>query len=232
MRYKKRNVIVEAVQWVGANKLITETFLKDTGAYIDYSEIELGVITLNTKEEVEKIFIDDWLIKETSGNVTIFYKCSKQNFEDMFEKEESLKNIKTEDFEHNGERAVVKGEVVMACGKNRKYKHGTDKEIKVLTKRYENERIELFLERLKLERKLKKGLEIKFMNAFSNEEKDGFTIWNVKISMKKNYDDKKIQKEFARMLKDVFSESWIEHEDGENKQWIKVINSKTNRIGD
>ncbi len=65
MRYKKRNVIVEAVQWVGANKLITETFLKDTGAYIDYSERELGVIILNTKERVEKIFIDDWVIKET-----------------------------------------------------------------------------------------------------------------------------------------------------------------------
>ena len=237
MYYKKGDKKVEAVQWVGANHLITERFLKDTGAYIDCSERKLGVIILNEY----KIYIDDWVIKEETEDGVIFYKCPKENFDDLYKeyKKEDLKKEYMEKGDTQKEAAEDKTEkmcLAIANTRHRKYKYGVDKQIKILTKKYEKDRIDIFLEKLKLERKLKNGLKIKWLSAIEGTERkgEGMFIWEIHINMKKNYDDETIQKAFMRMLKDVFSESWLESTRfGEVKgAWIKVKNSKMNRLGD
>ena len=85
MKFRKKPVVIEAVQWNGANHLITETFMKGSGAYIDYSEYQLGVIKIPTLEGTMDARVDDYIIKDIKGE---FYPCKPDIFELTYEKVE------------------------------------------------------------------------------------------------------------------------------------------------
>lgn len=81
-KYRKKPVVIEAVQWNGANHLITETFMKGSGATIDYSQSKLGVIQIPTLEGVMTAQAGDWIIKGVKGE---FYPCKPDIFEATYE---------------------------------------------------------------------------------------------------------------------------------------------------
>ena len=81
-KYRKKPVVIEAVQWNGANHLITETFMKGSGATIDYSQSKLGVIQIPTLEGVMTAQTGDWIIKGIQGE---FYPCKPDIFEATYE---------------------------------------------------------------------------------------------------------------------------------------------------
>ncbi|SHE29262.1 hypothetical protein [Dysgonomonas macrotermitis] len=81
-KYRKKPVIIEAVKWTGANHLITETFMKGSGATIDYSQSKLGVIMIPTLEGIMQAQVGDWIIKGIQGE---FYPCKPDIFEKTYE---------------------------------------------------------------------------------------------------------------------------------------------------
>ncbi len=85
MKYRKKPVEIEAVEWNGANHLITETFMKGSGASIDYSEYQLGVIKIPTLEGVMDARVGDYIIKGVKGE---FYPCKPDIFKLTYEKVE------------------------------------------------------------------------------------------------------------------------------------------------
>ena len=81
-QYRKKPVVIEAVEWNGANHLITETFMKGSGAYIDYSESKLGIIKIPTLEGVMDGKAGDYIIKGIKGE---FYPCKPDIFNSTYE---------------------------------------------------------------------------------------------------------------------------------------------------
>lgn len=96
-KYRKKPVEIEAVRWNGANHLITETFMKGSGAYIDYSQSKLGVIQIPTLEGVMTAQVGDWIIKGVQGE---FYPCKPDIFGQTYESVE-LKCNETREFKHD-----------------------------------------------------------------------------------------------------------------------------------
>jgi hypothetical protein len=82
MKYRKKPVVIDAVEWTGANVKITETFMQGSGAYIDYSEKQLGVIKIPTLEGVMAAKVGDFIIKGVNGE---FYPCKPDIFEKTYE---------------------------------------------------------------------------------------------------------------------------------------------------
>ncbi|MDR1716920.1 MAG: hypothetical protein LBS20_13870 [Prevotella sp.] len=81
-KFRKKPVIIEAVQWNGLNHLITETFMKGSGATIDYSQSKLGVIQIPTLEGVMSAQVGDWIIKGVHGE---FYPCKHEIFAQTYD---------------------------------------------------------------------------------------------------------------------------------------------------
>lgn len=82
MKYRKKPVVIDAVEWTGANHLITETFMAGSGAYIDYSERKLGVIKIPTLEGTMDGTVGDYIIKGVQGE---FYPCKPDIFNQTYE---------------------------------------------------------------------------------------------------------------------------------------------------
>lgn len=81
-KYRKRPVVIEAVQWNGTNTLITETFMKGSGATIDFSQSKIGIIQIPTLEGVMSAQPGDWIIKGVNGE---FYPCKPDIFIKTYE---------------------------------------------------------------------------------------------------------------------------------------------------
>lgn len=77
MKYRKKPVEIEAVEWIGANHLITKTFMKGSGATIDYNQHPVGVIKIPTLEGVMDCMPGDFVIKGVKGE---FYPCKPDIF--------------------------------------------------------------------------------------------------------------------------------------------------------
>ncbi|WP_088005613.1 hypothetical protein [Indiicoccus explosivorum] len=96
-RYRKKPVVIEAVEWTGANHLITDTFMKACeGAYIDYDRYQLGEVVVPTLEGEMRARVGDYIIKGVQGE---FYPCKPEIFEATYEK---LDEGKTEKCFRNG----------------------------------------------------------------------------------------------------------------------------------
>lgn len=80
MKYRKKPVVVEAIQYTGQNKEECEKFLGNEISNSFY--IGFGVETLNGPV---RIYIDDYLIKGIMGE---YYPCDKKIFEKTYEKVE------------------------------------------------------------------------------------------------------------------------------------------------
>ena len=82
MKYRKKPVVIEAVQYhiAETNKAEILEFMKATQYAEDFSE--LG-ITIKTLEGVMKATPGDWIIKGVKGE---FYPCKPDIFEATYEK--------------------------------------------------------------------------------------------------------------------------------------------------
>lgn len=81
-KFRKKPVVIEAVEWTGANHLITETFMKGSGAYISRDNRILGEIVVPTLEGEMRARVGDWIIKGVKGE---FYPCKPDIFEATYE---------------------------------------------------------------------------------------------------------------------------------------------------
>lgn len=81
-KYRKKPVIIDAVQWTGSNHLICETFLKGSGAYFSYNNYKLGGIIIPTLEGKMEAAPGDWIIKGVNGE---FYPCKPDIFAKTYE---------------------------------------------------------------------------------------------------------------------------------------------------
>lgn len=90
-KYRKKPVVIEAVEWTGANHLITETFMKGSGARISYANKQLGEIIIPTLEGDMTASVGDFIIKGVNGE---FYPCKPDIFQKTYEKVDNLELIK------------------------------------------------------------------------------------------------------------------------------------------
>lgn len=91
MKYRKKPVVIEAVQWTGANHREMYDFLENkpddyirpdgTNFYIDHSKVSGGLI-IKTLEGEHVASINDYIIKGVNGE---FYPCKPDIFEKTYE---------------------------------------------------------------------------------------------------------------------------------------------------
>jgi hypothetical protein len=102
MKYRKKPVIIDAVQWTGTNHremfdfLTSDTFVNETMTvngdhfYIDHSRIEGGLI-IKTLEGEHVATIGDYIIKGVKGE---YYPCKEDVFHQTYEKVEETPHWK------------------------------------------------------------------------------------------------------------------------------------------
>jgi hypothetical protein len=93
-QFRKKPVVVEAIQFNNLNKSQIEAFVGDTlvqeieseTAYIAGIAPPISSLSINTKEGVMKAFPGDWIIKEPfpTGDRE-FYPCKPDIFEQTYE---------------------------------------------------------------------------------------------------------------------------------------------------
>ena len=81
MRYRKKPVVIEAVQWKGNNPIEIASFC---GAFARFDERkELYLTTLENKKNEFEASVNDFIIKGVQGE---FYACKPDIFEQTYEK--------------------------------------------------------------------------------------------------------------------------------------------------
>jgi len=89
-KFRKKPVVIEAVQWTGGNHRDMYDFLSDEKGYlktegrhfyIDHSKVEGGLVIRTLEGEVSTN-IGEWVIKGTKGE---FYPCKLDIFEEVYE---------------------------------------------------------------------------------------------------------------------------------------------------
>ena len=78
MRYVKKPVIIEAIQWTGDNKLDISEFVKDSEKKYEFKGSALFIHTLEGSMRASK---GDYIIKGVEGE---FYPCKPQIFEKTY----------------------------------------------------------------------------------------------------------------------------------------------------
>lgn len=82
-KYRKKPVVIEAIQWTGDNKNdISNELGGDTG---DYYFTPDGELFIHTLEGIMKASVGDYIIKGVKGE---FYPCKPDIFEATYEKVE------------------------------------------------------------------------------------------------------------------------------------------------
>lgn len=82
MKFRKRPVVIEAVQWTGNNNLSIAVFIGQP-LYIEYEDVP--VLIIHTLEGDMTASIGDWIIKGIKGE---FYPCKPDIFEATYTVEE------------------------------------------------------------------------------------------------------------------------------------------------
>ncbi len=77
-KFRKKPVIVEAVQWTGYDK---EKIDKFVGKELDYTASDTGLV-IHTLEGDMTAYCFDWIIKGIKGE---FYPCKPDIFEETYE---------------------------------------------------------------------------------------------------------------------------------------------------
>ncbi len=85
-KYRKKPVIIEAVQWNGNNVDEVMGFVKSGVAY----NIEFGTIDISTLEGTMAASTGDWIIKGVKDE---FYPCKPDIFDSTYEKVSDTKVI-------------------------------------------------------------------------------------------------------------------------------------------
>jgi len=79
MKYRKKPVIVDAIQWTGENEKEVESFLVLGGAWFDKDSNFLIIRTLEGDIYADK---GDYIIRGIKGE---FYSCKPDIFEETYE---------------------------------------------------------------------------------------------------------------------------------------------------
>lgn len=82
MRFKKRPVIIDAIQWTGKNTQEILSFADLDGRH-DYSDHPDCFLIIPTLEGNHRASINDWIIKGVEGE---FYPCKPDIFEKTYKK--------------------------------------------------------------------------------------------------------------------------------------------------
>lgn len=77
-KYKKKPLVVNAVQWTGS--IIMARELKAECPELDFAENENFMI-IKHADGVSKVKAHDWLIRGSDGTLSV---CSPENFEDSY----------------------------------------------------------------------------------------------------------------------------------------------------
>ncbi len=88
MKYRKKPVVIEAVQWVGGDECIQEIRLLDGGdrsRQISFVGIPPHEVAIETLEGTMKANFKDFIIKGVKGEL---YPCKSDIFEQTYEKVE------------------------------------------------------------------------------------------------------------------------------------------------
>ncbi len=97
-KFRKKPVVIEAVQWTGENHRElyeflenNDDFVRDSGKnfYIDHSKVKGGLV-IKTLEGEHIADINDWIIKGIKGE---FYPCKPHIFKETYE--EIIKDLGT-----------------------------------------------------------------------------------------------------------------------------------------
>jgi hypothetical protein len=78
-KYRKKPVVIDAVQWNGNNVDEVMSFIKNVAAY----NVEFGTLDISTLEGTMTASMGDWVIKGVKGE---FYPCKPDIFENTYEK--------------------------------------------------------------------------------------------------------------------------------------------------
>ncbi len=91
-KYRKKPVVIEAVQWNGNNVDEVMSFIKNVPAY----NVEFGTINISTLEGTMAASMGDWIIKEVKGE---FYPCKPDIFDSTYEKVKDTQVISDHEIE-------------------------------------------------------------------------------------------------------------------------------------
>ena len=80
MKYRKKPVIIEAIQWTGLNKEEIDIF--SNFEIIEATIAGIQMLEIYTLEGVMKAHVGDYIIKGVKGE---FYPCRKDIFEETYE---------------------------------------------------------------------------------------------------------------------------------------------------
>ena len=79
MKFRKKPIVIEAIQWDGQNKEEIDKFI---GKELDYTAADTGLI-ISALEGDMTAFTFDWIIKGIEGE---FYPCKPDIFKKTYEK--------------------------------------------------------------------------------------------------------------------------------------------------
>lgn len=79
MKFRKKPVVIEAIQWTGGNWVEISNFVGGSGVFVDGN---LHLTTLENKNNTFEASIGDWIIKGVKGE---FYPCKPDIFEATYE---------------------------------------------------------------------------------------------------------------------------------------------------
>lgn len=89
MKYRKKPVTIEAIQWNGNNYALIEKWSQGSVSLYDHSRrllnSEFPILDIETLEGNMAAYINDWIIKGVKGE---FYPCKPDIFEATYEKVE------------------------------------------------------------------------------------------------------------------------------------------------
>lgn len=77
MKFRKKPIIVEAIQWNGNNWIEVSRFLNG-----QLHKLKNNVFMINTLEGIMEAKVNDWIIKGIKGE---FYPCKSDIFEKSYE---------------------------------------------------------------------------------------------------------------------------------------------------
>ncbi|HAU84045.1 MAG TPA: hypothetical protein DCW90_00490 [Lachnospiraceae bacterium] len=83
MKFRKKPVVIEAVQWTGENLADIEGFVRDNLEAYFLDELKYPILYIKTLEGSMKASVGDYIIKGVNGE---FYPCKPDIFEKTYEK--------------------------------------------------------------------------------------------------------------------------------------------------
>ena len=83
MKYRKRPVVIEALQFVGGDVSVREISIWADGAKLNFVGIPVYEIQIKTLEGTMTANINDWIIRGVKGE---YYPCKPDIFQSTYER--------------------------------------------------------------------------------------------------------------------------------------------------